>query len=302
MRQLLVDTLRRRRVLTRADALGLVPAHVLDDAVRAVAIVAVHPGVYVLPEDRQLRDVRRRAALAHLPDAAISHTDGLDVWRLPTHLDEAVHLTASSARSATRSAQITLHRRTALPAVVTRQGLRVVSLEQTVVESWPLLPPIDRRVPVLVALRERRTTGTRMLRTLEQQPRTAGAEEMRRVFALAAAGCHSPLELWGHEHVFSDPRLPGSQCQVPVDLALGRIYLDRLYVEEMVDVELDGAAYHGSPGQRERDLRRDAALAALGFVTIRYSHPRLHDDPDSVVRELLAVLARRRAQLGLGAA
>ena len=30
-------------------------------------------------------------------------------------------------------------------------------------------------------------------------------------------------------------------------------------------VELDGAAFHGSREARERDLRRDTALAALGL-------------------------------------
>lgn len=65
----------------------------------------------------------------------------------------------------------------------------------------------------------------------------------------------------------------------------------------MVNVELDGAAYHGAPGQRERDLRRDTALAALGYLTVRFSHLRLHADPDGVIAELLAILAMRRAQL-----
>ena len=63
----------------------------------------------------------------------------------------------------------------------------------------------------------------------------------------------------GHQRVFADKRLPASRCQVPVTLPSGRLYLDRLYDGELVNVELDGAAYHGAPGQRERDLRRDAA-------------------------------------------
>ena len=53
------------------------------------------------------------------------------------------------------------------------------------------------------------------------------------------------------------------------------------------------------PGQRERDIRRDAALATLGYLTVRFSHLRLHADPEGCIEELLAILAARRAQFGL---
>ena len=95
-------------------------------------------------------------------------------------------------------------------------------------------------------------------------------------------------------------RSRGARC--PSTSPLAGIYLDRLYDGAMVNVELDGAAYHGEPGQRERDLRRDAALAALGFVTVRFSHLRLHADPDGVRAQLVEVLAVRRRQLGVSAA
>jgi hypothetical protein len=36
----------------------------------------------------------------------------------------------------------------------------------------------------------------------------------------------------------------------------------------------------------KRDLRRDAALARLGWLTVRYSHPRLHGDAGGVIEEL----------------
>ena len=261
----------------------------------------VFPGVYVPAGSADDLGVRRRAALAHRCRAALSHTDGLDVWDLPTSLGGTVHLTVPASDAATRVAGLTLHRRCGFvadtPSVVVRRGLRVVRLEQAVVESWALLPAVDRRVPAIVAIRDRRTTGARLLEVLALNRGAAGASEQREVFSLAAAGCHSPLEMWGHQRVFTSRRLPVSRCQVPVTLPFGRVYLDRLYDPEILNVELDGAAYHGEPGQRERDLRRDAALAALGFVTVRFSHLRLHADPEGVITELLAILAMRRAQL-----
>jgi very-short-patch-repair endonuclease len=64
-----------------------------------------------------------------------------------------------------------------------------------------------------------------------------------------------------------------------------------------VAFELDGAAWHTSPVDRARDLRRDAALAALGILVVRYTYERLHAEPMAVraeARSILAVHRRRR--------
>ena len=102
---------------------------------------------------------------------------------------------------------------------------------------------------------------------------------------------------WGHEKVFTGSELQQAECQVRLETSLGVAYLDRYYADAMLAVELDGAAYHGEPGQRERDIRRDAAVASLGVQTIRFSHPRLFHDPSGVRAETLDILAVRRGQL-----
>jgi len=184
------------------------------------------------------------------------------------------------------------------PDAVVRNGMRVTRLETTIIDCWCLLPAIDHRAPALVAVRQRRTTGSRLLDTLAARGRVAGAAEMRRLFGLLATGCHSALELWGHEEVFNAGELRRAQCQVRVETPNGIVYLDRFYPDEMLAVEMDGAAYHGAPGQRERDIRRDAAVARCGIQTIRFSHSRLFDDTARVRAETLDVLAIRRRQLG----
>jgi very-short-patch-repair endonuclease len=42
------------------------------------------------------------------------------------------------------------------------------------------------------------------------------------------------------------------------------------------------------------DRRRDTALAALGFQTLRYTWDRVTGEPETVTAELRAVLTRRR--------
>ena len=258
--------------------------------------------------DTDLHDptTRRRAALLFRPDAALSHTDALVVWGLladppkPTR----IHLTTDRSSSTTPNPAIRLHRRSAfsLDACRVRNGMRVVCLERAIIDSWPLLPRADRRGPAIIAVRERRTLAQRLLRELDRGYRPSGATEMRRLFELLALGVHSELEAWGHEHVFLDARLPPSRAQVPVRLMTGRVvYLDRLFEAEKVVVELDGDAYHSSREQRDRDSRRDAELAALGYLTIRISHRRLVSAPDAFVNELMNVLTARRRQLAISA-
>lgn len=70
-------------------------------------------------------------------------------------------------------------------------------------------------------------------------------------------------------------------------------FLDLYAEHEKVAFELDGAAYHAGAGHRERDVRRDACLAALGIQVVRYTYQRLVNEPDKVRREVLAILAAR---------
>ena len=80
---------------------------------------------------------------------------------------------------------------------------------------------------------------------------------------MLADGCLSELEIWGATHVLpGPPLLPAPVRQHPIRLGDGRsIRLDAAWPELRVAVELDGAAFHGSRQARERDLRRDTALA-----------------------------------------
>jgi very-short-patch-repair endonuclease len=84
-----------------------------------------------------------------------------------------------------------------------------------------------------------------------------------------------------------------------VVLAGGRtVHLDAAVPELKVAVELDGAAFHGSADDRERDTRRDVALAALGWVVLRFSHRRLTREPEACREEILRVCRTRAAVLG----
>ncbi|HWB67949.1 MAG TPA: DUF559 domain-containing protein [Mycobacteriales bacterium] len=303
--QLLAEVERLGGLITRDWARAVVAEHVVDDALRCGALVAHFPGVYCLPRLASDECARRQAAAVYA-GGAVSHLDGLACWGLlppPPHFvlppDSPIHVTVPGGRGPVRCAGLVVHRRRDLSPATTRNrgGVPVVLVEDAVLESWPLLPPAERQTPRIVAVRERRTTPAKLHAALVRRGRLTGARELRELIDLVGAGCHSELELYGHARVLSDRRLPPARAQVPIRLGRHLVYLDRYFEAEMVDVEFDGAAYHGSAQQRERDVARDAALAARGILVVRLTHQRLHREPDAVIENLLAILAMRRRQL-----
>jgi very-short-patch-repair endonuclease len=157
-----------------------------------------------------------------------------------------------------------------------------------------MLDADSQRAPVILAVAERLTTPERLRQALESQPRLGGRRHLVNLIDKLAAGCRSPLELWGYEKILTAPGMPRFSWQRRVALGDHVVYLDAYDEASRVNVELDGAKYHRDPVDRERDLRRDSGLAALGITVVRFTHARLMREPDDVRREILAIIWSRR--------
>lgn len=265
----------------------------LSNAVRAGQLVRVMPQTYV---DPQFPGARPKAALRYLAGrGGISHISALDAWRIgwsqprsaPIHVmvDPSVHLRGAPG--------LVIHRRADfhVSQLLRRAGLLVTPVATTLVDSWPLLPEADRIGLLIDAVIEGHTTVEALRHRLDATPRLTRAAELRRLLDLVAKGCRSPLELWGALHVFTGPGMPEFRRQYRA----GKYLLDLFAEAARIAFELDGAAFHGDRAQRERDLRRDAALAALGIHVVRFSYARLKSEPDTVRREVLKILAARQS-------
>ena len=64
-----------------------------------------------------------------------------------------------------------------------------------------------------------------------------------------------------------------------------------ILVADRVAIECDSGAHHGQPGQRLRDLRRDAQLTALGFHVLRFDYAQVLDDLDTVLAAVHTTVA-----------
>lgn len=290
-------------VVPRPAALARVGESALRHAVKHGELVRVLPAVYVAAGLDDDPATMRRAALAYAgSDAVLSHLSALRAWELPVPPGLPDHVSVPMRQRPRAVKPVRFHRSERLEArdrrVLERAGLPTVRLERALVESWPLLRDDARRAPAIMAIQQRLTTPSRIRKALGELPKLPHRRSLRELLHLFDEGCQSPLEIWGYLSVFQHPSLPVSRGQVPVSIGGRMIYLDRLFEAELVNAELDGRKYHSSKVQRERDLRRDAALSAKGLLVVRFSHDRIVHEALTVRQELVEILAMRRSQLG----
>ncbi len=270
-------------------------------------LLHVHPGVVMLPALANDPATRARAATLWAR-GPLSHFSALAAWEVVPGPIEPIHVTVPADRFPRGSEGVIAHR-TTLPLPVTRiDGLPVVHLTRSLVDAWSWAHSTRRnpraaqdqptaRQAVIESVRDR-GVSVAALRAESVNARIHGGRvALRRLLDLIAGGCESELEIWGVTHVLpGPPYVPAPVQQYPIRLPGGRsIRADAAYVEARVLVELDGAAFHGSRSARERDLRRDSALAAQGWVVLRFSYSRLINDPEGCRREIIAAVLGRMA-------
>ncbi|WP_346621692.1 DUF559 domain-containing protein [Blastococcus montanus] len=301
-RQVIGDTVRDHGGLaTRQQLLERVPRQVLDNYIGRRHLVRVFPRVYRLRDGGEDDGTTLRAALMHAgPVAALSHTTALAVWGLrPLH--RPLHLTVDQSIKRAGAPDLLVHRRLGFDPesaqCVQRRGLLITALPRTVIDSWPLLPPVERRPLALDLSNRGLVTAKHLAEALAERPNVAGRRGLRQTIDLIADGCRSELEAHGVLNVFRHHSLPSSTGQYQVQLPTRRIRLDRAWPEVRLAVELDGAHHHTSPADRRRDLARDRELAALGWVVLRFTYADVLRDPEGVRAKVLEVYRARLEQL-----
>ncbi|MGY1778016.1 DUF559 domain-containing protein [Geodermatophilus sp. SYSU D00804] len=271
-------------------------------------VVLLHPGVLALADRVDEWPVRALAAVLWTR-GPLSHLSALGLHGLAPARTGPVHVTVPADRWPRGSAGVVAHRTTLPMRPVRVSGLPVLGAARSLVDAWSWaasprrnpLAAVDAplvRQAVIEAVRTRAVDVEDLREESAGQQVHAGRVELTDLLGLVAGGCQSELEVFGVLRVLRAPGIPPFVQQHRITLTGGRtVHLDAAWPGLRVAVELDGAAFHGSRTQRERDLRRDTALAALGWVVLRFSYRRLTTDPDGCRREIEAVLRRRRTEL-----
>jgi hypothetical protein len=297
-----IDQLLRRQhgLATRRELLAVAPTGVVDNHIASGRLQRVFPHVYTARGNPAGGDRRLRAAVMCAGGLAlISHTTALALHGVREHAGP-VHLTIDESRRRAGHRDLVVHRRVDLAdaARASIRGLPVTTLPDSLVDAWPLLPRAERRPTLVDAARDQHLDVGALRQAAARRPNIGGHRDLALAVELVADGVRSELEALGVLTVFRHRSLPRSRGQLAVECPDGVTrHLDRAWKEAMLAVELDGAAFHSSPQQRADDLARDAILASMGWLVLRFTYAEVLRDPDGVRAKVLAVLRIRMAQL-----
>lgn len=238
----------------------------------------VHRGVYAVGHRVLGADGWRMAAvLAAGPGAVLSHRSAADLWGIRRSA-RSRHEVTRVGGSALRTVHV--HRTRSLPPedVTTIRGIPVTTLARTLRDCAAVLT----RHALARCLHE-----ADILRILDVSAIKSAPAALASVIAdYAPQPANEGLETLFAAILPSDLPTPLFNTHV------GPHEVDVLWPAHRVIVELDDVRTHRTVRGFQRDRERDAALIAQGHVVLRITDARLRRDPDTVIGELRAVLAR----------
>jgi hypothetical protein len=231
------------------------------------------------------------------PDAVLSHQTAAERHGLTDDPSPVITITVPAARHPgrrTRIPGVVIHRsdailRTRHPAMFPP----CTRVEDTVLDLIEIAPSFDDAYMwISRAIGRRRTTAARIRQAMAARKKMRWRREISVALGDAAGGALSVLEYRYVRRVEHPHGLPAARRQAKVAQRGGNRYLDNLYEEFGVCVELDGTAAHPADEQW-RDKRRDNANAVRGLVTLRFGLLDLGDRRCETAKAVATVLRSR---------
>jgi len=71
--------------------------------------------------------------------------------------------------------------------------------------------------------------------------------------------------------------------------------IDIALLDAQVAIEADGSYWHSLPHAVERDIRRDADLAARGWLVLRFSEADIRESPSNCIDKVMEHFSRLQA-------
>ncbi len=259
----------------------------------------LHPGWVTAADLADDWRVRAEAATSYC-GGPLSHWSALTAHGL-LHEIPRLDVTVPSGFRVRSTPRLRIHRSRTPFALTTAAGLVTTSVARALVDTWDDAYRHGAahghhdaaRAALLRAVQRRRVHAWQLAAELGRRRNLAGRAALEELVRLVEGGSHSELEIFGLQHILSVPGLPECRRQYRVLLPDGPVLLDAAWPEVRLAVELDGAAFHGSEEARERDLRRDAALAVLGWQTLRFSYRRATSSPAGCRAQIAEIYHRR---------
>ncbi|HEX9030459.1 MAG TPA: hypothetical protein VF834_01355, partial [Streptosporangiaceae bacterium] len=214
------------------------------------------------------------------PQAALSHFSAAELDGLVDRPRDAIHVTIPASKRVWISdrefdhdrPRIVVHRSDRLPSA--RHPARTpprTRPEETVLDLVSMSETLDAAFSWLATACGRRlVTPDQLLAAVASRSRMRWRTDVLIAVGEISDGILSHLERRYLRMVERPHGLPRPQRQARMANGGRSAYLDNLYGDFGLDVELDGAAWHPAES-RWQDIRRDNALAGSGIITLRYS-------------------------------
>jgi hypothetical protein len=233
----------------------------------------LHRGVFATFSGPVPRETQLWGAVLRVGEhAVLSHHTAAELWRLSDASPDPIHLTVPRKAASSAIPGLVLHFSSRIEEA--RHPARLppqTKLEETALDLADLARTAEDAVAWPIRACQRRlTTADRVLVALEARGRARWRRDVADAIPDIRAGVHSPLELRYARNVERRHGLPRGDRQARVIRGVALQYLDVLYADHGVIVELDGVLAHAGDG-KGRDMRRDNANTLGGYQTLRYS-------------------------------
>jgi hypothetical protein len=299
-------------VITRKQALdrGLT-THMVDNLVRSERWQPLQPGVYTTFGGPPSRSAQLWAAV-HVAGrgAALSHATAAELHKLTDRPSSLIHVTIPVERHVATPRGIVIHRSARILQAVHPTDLPPrTKITETVLDLTDLAASFDQAFAVACAACQRRlTTPKHLVQAMSRRSRLRWRAELTEALAEIASGVHSLLE-YRYVRLVEHPHdLPRATRQAEVSTDHRRRYLDNLYEDYGLCVELDGQQAHPED-QRWADQHRINSLTREGLTVLRYGWADVNSAPCETAAEIAEVLATlgwpgkpRRCRAGCSAA
>jgi very-short-patch-repair endonuclease len=290
----LVD--RQTGIVTRSQAIRLgLSEDAIDNRLRSGAWHLVHRGVYAtftgdLSREAELWSAVLRAGAG----AALSHQTSAELAGLADEPSGIIHIAVPLDRHPEPIRGAVVHR-----SVRVRQATHPAQLpprtrvEETVIDLTQTAASRDAACAWMSrAVGRRLTTVARLQSALCSRPKVRWRADLSCMLTDIGAGVHSLLEYRYIRDVERAHGLPVPRRQARTIVADRPRYVDNLYDEARLAVELDGQIAHQLE-MRWADVHRDNAHAEAGITTLRYSWTDVTQRPCEAAQQIAAVLKMR---------
>jgi len=238
--------------------------------------VRLRRGAYATFTGDTSRKARLWAAVLRAgPGAALSHETAAEVHGFAGGTDQKIHISVPVNRNPARLRPIpgvVIHRSSKLaPQWQPPWELPRTTVEDTVLDLIAAARTFDEAYRwISAAVGEARTTTAALRKSLAARSRIRWRDWLTEALADSDDGINSPLERRYARNVERAHGLPKAVRQVRRRLGSGTMYLDNLYQDYLLCVELDGTAAHPAKGRWQDTARDNANIAADNTRTIRF--------------------------------